>query len=82
MVEVEGGRVDLLGDGALVALSDDPFAVLALGQFDLLAVDGHGLGLAVGYERKTSASARRRWGTWMGKDSGRLGTIEKNERNR
>ena len=56
MVEVEGGRVDLLADGALgvllVALSDDPFAVLALGQFDLLAVDGHGLGLAVGYKRK------------------------------
>jgi hypothetical protein len=53
-VEVEGGRVDLLEAGALgvlavlLGLGDSPFTVAALGQFDLLAVDGHGLGLAVG----------------------------------
>jgi hypothetical protein len=64
VVEVEGGRVDLLEAGALgvfvallVALGEDPFAVLVLGQFDLLAVDGHGLGLAVGYKRKKSAKS-------------------------
>jgi hypothetical protein len=66
-VEAVGGGVGLLEVGALgvlavllVGLGDLPFTVSALGQFDLLAVDGHGLGLTVSYKTNTSAIARRR----------------------